>query len=102
MTWATLFERAAATAPEVTVADVCDQLEARRAQDQSAGTDRAGGTSPEAEPEPGETDGEGRTEEGSAATDEDGPADRPDPGRIVADADVLAADLLVGGDARAA
>lgn len=28
--------------------------------------------------------------------------DRPDPGRIVADADVLAADLLVGGPAREA
>ncbi|APW97671.1 hypothetical protein CHINAEXTREME_07750 [Halobiforma lacisalsi AJ5] len=29
-------------------------------------------------------------------------ADRPNPARVVADADVLAADLLVGGDARAA
>ncbi|WP_276254643.1 DUF7384 family protein [Halomontanus rarus] len=28
--------------------------------------------------------------------------DRPDPARVVADADVLAADLLVGGDAREA
>ena len=97
-----LFERAAATAPDVTVAEVRDQLEARRAGERTGDADRAGGTSPDAEPEPGEIDGEVRTEEGSAATDDDGPADRPDPGRIVADADVLAADLLVGGDARAA
>lgn len=34
--------------------------------------------------------------------DRAGPADRPDPARVVADADVLAADLLVGDEARSA
>lgn len=72
-TWDDLFERA----PAASVDDVRDALDERRARDR--GADEGGG-------------------------DNDPPAD---PGtspvaRVVADADVLAADLLVGSDARAA
>jgi predicted nucleic acid-binding protein len=71
-TWADLFERA----PSASVAAVTAALDERRADD-------------------GPSDGDETA------------ADAPDPGtdpaaRVVADADVLAADLLVGGDARRA
>ncbi|MFC4358084.1 hypothetical protein ACFO0N_09005 [Halobium salinum] len=78
-TWADLFGRAAAF--DADEAAVRAALERRRERDHA---DRAGGD-----------DGEGATP---------GPSEPPDPtpARVVADADVLVADLLVGGDARRA
>jgi hypothetical protein len=75
MSWGTLFDRAAAF--EVTVADVRTALDERRAS-AAAGAVDDGGESPVVDPVD------------------------PTPARVVADADVLAADLLVGGDAREA
>ncbi|MFC7069409.1 DUF7384 family protein [Halobaculum lipolyticum] len=76
--WATLFERGEAAG--VDAAAVTDALRERRA---SAGT----------ETETGTEDDDDRT---AASTDRP----EPSPARVVADADVLAADLLVGGAAR--
>lgn len=126
MTWASLFERAALAAPSITVADVREELDEERAavqeregrgwgpEEGGEETARARGpirdddTQDRRPDEAGEPRGgsdqsrarasETRSGEGEGA----GPADRPDPARVVADADVLAADLLVGGDARAA
>jgi hypothetical protein len=79
MDWATLFERGAAAG--ATEDDVVSALRARR--EDADGADASG------EPAPGEA--------GAAAPSE---PPEPSPARVVADADVLAADLLVGGDAR--
>lgn len=74
VTWGSLFERAATV--EATKSEVRDALSERR--------DRSPGD--------GAADGDGG----------DDPPETADPTRVVADADVLAADLLVGGDARRA
>jgi len=81
MSWRGLFERAATFDVDVTA--IRTALADRRA----AATD----TRAAADGRPGEN-------EPSAGADPD-PLD-PSPARVVADADVLAADLLVGGDAR--
>jgi len=77
MSWATLFERGAES--DVSVDDVRAALAARRDDPptDTAGDDGGGADTPDAEPD-------------------------PSPARIVAGADVLAADLLVGGPARKA
>ncbi|MFB6138320.1 MAG: hypothetical protein ABEJ42_08310 [Halobacteriaceae archaeon] len=83
--WSALFERARAAGSGVTVEDV-----------RSALAERRGAEDPPPAPGGGDTDA-------AAEGPVDGAAgDRPDPGRVVADADVLAADLLVGGDSRVA
>jgi hypothetical protein len=74
-TWAALFERGDAV--DATVVEVRDALTERR--DRPARDD----------------------ETGSASEERPGPPD-PSPARVVADADVLAADLLVGGASREA
>jgi hypothetical protein len=81
MDWASLFDRA--VSHEVDEAAVVAALDGRRAGVGEAGDANAG-------PDGAECTGDG--------------GDRPEPGpaRVVADADVLAADLLVGGAARAA
>ncbi|TKX73605.1 hypothetical protein EXE46_13235 [Halorubrum sp. GN11_10-6_MGM] len=80
MTFADLFDRAAATGGDLDEADV------RRALgDVRSGADRA-------------ADGDDASDRGDVAAE---PLD-PSPARVVADADALAADLLVGGDAREA
>ncbi|MFB6234272.1 MAG: hypothetical protein ABEH81_09455 [Halopenitus sp.] len=96
MTWTELFERAADL--DVDESDVRDALATRRAADERLTADgqpvepsrwRSGVEStPSEEPE-------------SVAGEEAGRPE-PSPGRVVADADVLAADLLVGGAAREA
>jgi hypothetical protein len=73
--WAGLFERAARVAPAVDAAAVAEALASRR-----TGEDGAAATADAAPPAPPE----------------------PSPARVVADADVLAADLLVGGPSREA
>lgn len=96
MTWTELFERAADV--DVDETDVRDALATRRAADERLAVDdrpverrhwRSGVESTPSE------------EPGSAASEAD---DRPEPSpeRVVADADVLAADLLVGGATREA
>jgi len=87
MSWRGLFERADAF--DVDVAAVREALVDRResATDGHAETDGLA-----------ETDDEAGSE-ASREVDSSDPVD-PSPARIVADADVLAADLLVGGDAR--
>ena len=80
--WGSLFERAAAVDADVDEPAVRESLAAIRARGEDAAADGAdddGGARGRVEPPAGS-----------------GPA------RVVADADVLAADLLVGGDARAA
>ena len=55
------------------------------------------------EPESGDTDAEGDGDSSAESDADVSPIDRgPSPARVVADADVLAADLLVGGAAREA
>jgi len=81
MDWAALFERA--TEYDVSPDAVRAALTDRRTSD---GTDAAGSG-----------DDVGRQRVGA-----DGDGSNPAPSRVVADADVLAADLLVGGDSRAA
>jgi len=81
-TWAALFERTGAV-----------------------GTDGAAIRSALTERREGDSDADGRGEsDGRAGDDADSPVDPADPSpvRVVADADVLAADLLVGGHAREA
>ncbi|MEF8775124.1 MAG: hypothetical protein V5A43_01315 [Haloarculaceae archaeon] len=106
MTWASLFERADAIAPATSVADVRDELAEHRSAGEASEDQRAvPGSSDGSAAETGERSGqtEDRTDEsgggGGGETEESG---RPDPARVVADADVLAADLLVGGEARPA
>ncbi|ELZ46126.1 hypothetical protein C463_05036 [Halorubrum californiense DSM 19288] len=84
MTFADLFERAAAFDGDLDEADV------RRALDDVRST------------ADGDSDGTDGNDE--AAGDENAVADPldPSPARVVADADALAADLLLGGDAREA
>ena len=80
--WGSLFERAAAVDADIDEPAVRESLAAIRARGEDAAADGAdddGGARGRVEPPAGS-----------------GPA------RVVADADVLAADLLVGGDARAA
>ncbi|MYL67364.1 DUF7384 family protein [Halorubrum distributum] len=84
MTFGDLFERAAALGGDLDEADV------RRALDDVRSTADGNG---------GDSGGDGDSGgEGNEVTD---PLD-PSPARVVADADALAADLLVGGDAREA
>ncbi|MGZ0747547.1 DUF7384 family protein [Haloparvum sp. AD34] len=95
MTWTELFERAAAF--DVDEADVRNALATRRTEDERLIT----------EGEPADpvdwrsSSGSGRDEQSGQPA---GDGERPDPSpeRVVADADVLAADLLVGGAAREA
>jgi hypothetical protein len=99
MTWASLFERAASAATEVSVDAIEVELAARRrgerAPAESGDPDSSAGASDDPTgPHP--DDG------GDSAPPATDPAGRPDPASVVADADVLAADLLIGGDARAA
>jgi hypothetical protein len=81
MDWAELFDRGAGHG--VTETDVCDALAGRR-------------------------DGSNAGRDDEAGTGDDGPDDavaeppEPSPARVVADADVLAADLLAGGPSREA
>lgn len=92
MSWRGLFERADAF--DVDVAAVRAVLADRR----EAATDAqatAGGRPDESEPT---ADADSTDPEQESDLDPD-PVD-PSPARVVADADVLAADLLVGGDAR--
>ena len=81
--WSSLFERAAAVGPDVDEPAVRESLAAIRAREGDAATG-------------GADDGDG------AARGQVEPPGDSGPARVVADADVLAADLLVGGDARAA
>lgn len=83
MTWATLFDRADATAAGVTVEAIRAALADRR----KSKDDR------------GEAMAEGDGDDSPAQVT---PPETPNPATVVADADVLAADLLVGGDAREA
>jgi hypothetical protein len=80
MDWAGLFERAAEY--EVTTDEIAAALERRRERD-------------------GESNG-GDESDGGATTAAPGESVEPSPVRVVADADVLAADLLVGDPSRAA
>ncbi|MFB6147051.1 MAG: hypothetical protein ABEJ08_05130 [Halobacteriaceae archaeon] len=84
-TWGGLFDR---TGDAWTVEDVRAALADRRAADRDQSTDESGRGADS-----------GRT--AAASTEAESRPD-PDPAAVVADADVLAADLLVGGDARAA
>ncbi|MFB6151049.1 MAG: hypothetical protein ABEJ40_04510 [Haloarculaceae archaeon] len=79
MSWGVLFDRAADH--RVTLDPVREEFARRRERDRTPADGDPGGS--------GATDGE------PGATDAD-----PGPERVVADADVLAADLLVGGAAR--
>ncbi|GAA0206509.1 DUF7384 family protein [Halobaculum roseum] len=81
-TWTALFERAEAFV--VDEAEIRSALAARR-----EGTRAGDGTGDDADT--GDRDDD---------PSPDPPSDDPSPARVVADADVLAADLLVGGDAR--
>lgn len=96
VTWTELFERAADL--DVVESDVRDALATRRAADQHLTVDgrpvepsywRSSVESPPSE------------DPGSTANEEAGRPE-PSPERVVADADVLVADLLVGGAAREA
>lgn len=90
MSWASVFERA--SRHHQTVTAVCERLDAHRAANDHADGARDGDSGDEA----------GRPD-GPDETGADRTADRGgDPTRIVADADVLVADLLVGGRAREA
>jgi hypothetical protein len=86
--WGDLFAR---HATERTVADVRTALERRRA---AASGDEGSET--------GAADGSDRGRASTGGDHGDGGDDEPRIDRIVADADVLAADLLVGGEARTA
>jgi hypothetical protein len=85
MDWKQLADRP----PSVTLDEICDTLSARRDSPTDADTE----TDDSAETDT-ETDSDAGTD--TAVTD---PVDAK-PIRVVADADVLAADLLIGGDAR--
>lgn len=87
-TWGDLFERAAAF--DASEPEIRERLERRREREHDDGGD----TGTDAEPG-------GRP---SGAGGSDGPPEppEPNPARVAVDADVLAADLLVGGDARRA
>jgi hypothetical protein len=92
-TWGSLFDRAAALALDLDEAAVRDALATRRADERGeTGHERRAG---------GEDRRSGAGTDGSTG---DGPEPseppEPSPARVVADADVLAADLLVGGPAR--
>jgi hypothetical protein len=76
-TWAGLFERAARVAPAADAAAVGEALASRRTGEDGAAATADADATPSEPPE-------------------------PSPARIVADADVLAADLLVGGPSREA
>jgi hypothetical protein len=80
--WGSLFERAAAVDADVDEPAVRESLAAIRARGEDAAAD-------------------GADDDGGARGRVEPPAESG-PARVVADADVLAADLLVGGDARAA
>ncbi|OYR77896.1 hypothetical protein DJ84_21615, partial [Halorubrum ezzemoulense] len=82
MTFGDLFERAAALGGDLDEADVRRALDAVRSTADGNGGDSGGD---------GDSGGEG-----NEVTD---PLD-PSPARVVAGADALAADLLLGGDAR--
>ncbi|MDB9251393.1 DUF7384 family protein [Halorubrum ezzemoulense] len=84
MTFGDLFERAAALGSDLDEADVRQALDAVRSTADGNGGDSGGD---------GDSGGEG-----NEVTD---PLD-PSPARVVAGADALAADLLLGGDAREA
>jgi predicted nucleic acid-binding protein len=99
MTWATLFERAASAATDVSVETIEAELAARRRGEGPPAESGDPDSSAEAfddstGPPPDDGDGDSVPPTGSSG--------RPDPARVVADADVLAADLLIGGDARRA
>jgi hypothetical protein len=91
MSWGVLFERAGTV--DVTVEAVRAALVDRRASPVETATDDAA-----LESDSGGDESDARTTGAVEATD---PLE-PGPARVVADADVLAADLLVGGDAREA
>jgi hypothetical protein len=104
VSWATLLERADATT-DAAVDDVTRALARRR----DLPDDETGPVEGDPAPDDAETtDSSGSSPEGTGSTHAGtggtaGPADpepEPSPARVVADADVLAADLLVGGDAR--
>lgn len=94
--WESLFDRADGCA--ASEAEIVDALAERR-------TDTGGERHPD-EPDEGDAtgDGAGAGDDIGGVGHGSGPAHVPDPspGRVVADADVLAADLLVGGPSRAA
>ncbi|UIO99638.1 hypothetical protein Hbl1158_14085 [Halobaculum sp. CBA1158] len=92
-TWAALFDRAEAFG--VDEAAIRSTLAERR--DPGSGRDDRGAAVGDASD--GRADASDRASDGPAP---DPPSDDPSPARVVADADVLAADLLVGGDPRAA
>lgn len=92
-TWDELFERAAAF--DATEAEVSSALRARREGERSDPSE--GGAEAERQKSRGDEDGTG-TDAGASGQ---APAEAS-PTRVVADADVLAADLLGGGDARRA
>ena len=97
MEWARLFERAEAS--ETTVEAVRESLARRRGagggetNEASDGHDDSEGAEDGADTEPGADDGRDASDDSRTAVSS---------ARVVADADVLAADLLCGGPARAA
>ncbi|MFC7096962.1 DUF7384 family protein [Halobaculum marinum] len=94
-TWATLFDRAAAVGVGV------DEVSATLAERRDRNRNRAAADGADTE-----TDGDDTADDTADDTTDDADPDRvgdrpePSPARVVADADVLAADLLVGDAAR--
>jgi hypothetical protein len=102
MTWATLFDRGDGATETPAVDAIRDALGARRSdagpgpRGRDTDAEREGPGSENRDPS------DAGAQEGTEPAGGDPPsdADRPDPARVVAGADVLAADLLVGGAAR--
>ncbi|MXR40043.1 hypothetical protein GRX01_01540 [Halobaculum sp. WSA2] len=93
-TWAALFERAEGFGVDEEAIRAALAERRERGTDGDNADDRGGDTA-------GEGAGDADDSPGDDTDDVPDPAD-PSPARIVADADVLAADLLVGSDAREA
>ena len=96
-TWDDLFERAAAF--DATESEIASALRARREGERSESSEARAEAKRHASREGeggGDRDGDSTGSDAGAAPAEASPA------RVVADADVLAADLLVGGDTRRA
>ncbi|WP_321168352.1 hypothetical protein [Halorubrum sp. JWXQ-INN 858] len=99
-TFAELFERAAGY--DVDEDAIRSVLAERRTGTRNRSDDGGGGEGPDDDGDRDDRDAESdRDTTGPAGSNVTGRPD-PSPARVVADADVLAADLLVGGDARAA
>jgi hypothetical protein len=101
MTFADLFERAAAS--DATEEAVRVALADRRSEPEGEDAARGGDTTDNASDDSGASDDSDASDDSGASDADVSPVDRePSPARVVADADVLAADLLVGGAVREA